>query len=81
MKLSGQEVNNLYNSLGPQTKKVVQSTYAKLRSDSPEIARPKNSKDVEPRDLAVIIFICVRRGVIVERIRIEGKLFAQDLDP
>ncbi|MDA9400906.1 MULTISPECIES: hypothetical protein [Bradyrhizobium] len=80
MRLGDQEVSDLYKALGPQAKHIVQATYAKVRSDSPTVAPPKNPKDLEPRDLATLCFIAVRGGVIVERLRVEGKLHAKEID-
>jgi hypothetical protein len=74
MTLGDEEVKNLYNSLGPQAKEVVQHSYARLRADFPEISRPKSVKKLAPKDLTMLCFVSVRGGVIIERLRCEGKL-------
>lgn len=79
MRLVAPEISDLYKALGPQAKIIVQSTYATVRDNNPQIDRPRSPKDLEARDLAVLCFIAVRAGVIVERLRVEGKLDAPEL--
>jgi hypothetical protein len=74
MKLGKSEADDLYKALGAEIKKIVQKTYDNLRADNPDKDYPKKYSSLDVRDRIMTILISIRGGLIVETLRLTGKL-------
>ena len=73
MRIGEEEANNLYESLGPVTKRVVHHSFARVRNDEPGKHTDTFTKLV-PRDRLLLCLIALRGGILIEVVRVLGKL-------
>ena len=62
MSLAEDEANNLYAALGPEAKRVAQSSYKSIVKEYPD--KPRQMAQLSPKDRIVLYLIALRGGLI-----------------
>src|SRR4051794_34636526 len=73
MKIGDEEANNFYEALGPDAKQAAQHSFAQIQKDEPG-KHPNNFRKLPPKDRLLFSLVSLRGGVLIELVRVLGKL-------
>jgi hypothetical protein len=73
MRIGEEEAKNLYQALGPTSKRVVHHSFSSLQAQSPG-KHAKTFGALPARDRLMLSLVSLRGGIIIELVRVLGKL-------